>query len=206
MDKHAPDTKSVTTVAGAKTPTIGVFCGSSGGSGPAYADAAERFGTLVGQAGFQFLFGGGRLGLMGLSAVAAHDAGARVIGIMPEFLRHLEPPLKAAQEEVIFVSSLFDRKQKMTEQSDAFVILPGGLGTMDEFFEVVVGKQLHVHDKPIVVVNTLGYYDPMLDLVEHTVKNGFAHPNAVRLFEVAETPEEAIAILKAQLARPPAGV
>jgi uncharacterized protein (TIGR00730 family) len=203
MEYDAPATNSPRPNAGAKPVTIGVFCGSSSGTGPLFADVAQRFGTLVGEAGYRFLFGGGRLGLMGLAAVAAHDAGARVIGIMPEFLRHLEPPLKAAQEEVLFVSSLFDRKQMMIERSDAFAILPGGLGTMDEFFEVLVGAQLLVHQKPIVVVNVEGYFDPMIDLVEHSVRFGFTGPSALSLFTVVGTADDAIAVLRAQLVRQP---
>jgi uncharacterized protein (TIGR00730 family) len=157
----------------------------------------------VGENGFRFLFGGGRLGLMGEAAIAAHEAGARVLGIMPEFLRHIEPPLRGAQEETIFVSSLFDRKKMMTERSDAFAILPGGLGTLDEFFEVLVGAQLLVHQKPIVLVNLEGYFDPVVDLVEHTVKYGFAGPAAISLFTTVATPDDAMAVLKAQLARQP---
>ncbi|HEY1709929.1 MAG TPA: TIGR00730 family Rossman fold protein [Rhizomicrobium sp.] len=186
-----------------KPVTIGVFCGSSSGTGPQYLEAAKRFGTLVGENGFRFLFGGGRLGLMGESAIAAYEAGARVLGIMPEFLRHIEPPLKSAQEETIFVSSLFDRKKMMTERSDAFVILPGGLGTLDEFFEVLVGAQLLVHQKPIVLVNLDGYYDPLVDLVEHVIAFGFAGPAATGLYTVVATPDDAMAVLKAQLARQP---
>jgi uncharacterized protein (TIGR00730 family) len=204
MDNKAPDTPDSALPHAPGPITIGVFCGSSSGTGPDYAETARRFGELVGQAGYRFLFGGGRLGLMGVAAIAAHDAGARVLGIMPEFLRHLEPPLRAAQEEVIFVSSLFDRKRMMTERSDAFAILPGGLGTMDEFFEVLVGAQLLVHQKPIVVVNVDGYFDPMVDLVEHAVRFGFAGPSAMSLFSVVGNADDAIAVLKAQLARRPA--
>ncbi len=207
MDKHAPATNDPAqnehANAGNRPATIGVFCGSSSGTGAVFAQAAERFGTLVGEAGYRFLFGGGRLGLMGLSAIAAHDAGARVIGIMPEFLRHLEPPLKAAQEEVLFVSSLFDRKRLMTERSDAFAVLPGGLGTLDEFFEVLVGAQLLVHQKPIVLINIEGYFDPVVDLVEHAIRFGFASPSAMSLYTVVGSPDDAIAVLKAQLARQP---
>jgi uncharacterized protein (TIGR00730 family) len=203
MDNDAPDTTAAAVPHEAGPVTIGVFCGSSSGTGPAFAETAQRFGTLVGEAGFRFLFGGGRLGLMGLAAIAAHDAGARVLGIMPEFLRHLEPPLKAAQEEVIFVSTLFDRKRLMIERSDAFAILPGGLGTMDEFFEVLVGAQLLVHKKPIVVLNLDGYFDAMIDLVEHSVRFGFTGPSALGLFTVVRTADDAMAVLKAQLARSP---
>ena len=164
-------------------------------------DAARQFGTLVGKAGFRFLFGGGRLGLMGAVAIAAHDAGSHVVGIMPEFLKHLEPPLKADMEEVLFVPDLFTRKDKMIAMSDAFVVLPGGLGTLDEFFEVVTSAQLLVHAKPIVVLNVDGYFDPLLAMVEKVVARGFAQPGSLKLYSVAETPDEAMTFLTTRLAR-----
>lgn len=195
MDKHAP----------AKVRTICVFCGSSPGQGEAYMEAARQFGALVGKAGFQFLFGGGRLGLMGASAIAAHDAGSKVIGIMPEFLRHLEPPLKGEMEEVLIVPDLFTRKDRMIAMSDAFAVLPGGLGTLDEFFEVITSAQLLVHAKPIVVVNTNGYFDPVLAMIEKVIAQGFAQPRSLTLHSVVKTPEEAMVFLKARLAQPHPG-
>jgi uncharacterized protein (TIGR00730 family) len=205
MANQHPDTHLPARGAGKKAHTIGVFCGSSPGEGAEYMDAACRFGTLIGQAGFRFLFGGGRLGLMGAAAVAAHDAGANVIGIMPEFLRHLEPPLKGEMEEVLLVPDLFVRKERMIAMSDAFGVLPGGVGTLDELLEVVTSKQLLVHHKPIVIVNMKGYFDPMLEMIEKTVRLRFAHPRTAQLYTVVPSPEEAIDVLKAQLARRPAG-
>jgi uncharacterized protein (TIGR00730 family) len=193
MDKHTP----------AKPHTVCVFCGSSPGNDPKYEVAAERFGVLIAEAGFRFLFGGGRLGLMGKAALAAHDAGARVIGILPEFLRDLEPPLPGDAEEVVFVANLFERKQIMTDWSDAFAILPGGIGTIDEFFEVLVGAQLLVHQKPIVLINIDGYFDPLVDLVQHIVSSQFAGEASLALFTVVPTPDDAIEVLKALLVRQP---
>lgn len=196
MDKHAP----------ARLLTIGVFCGSSPGQGSAYMDAARGLGTLIGKAGFRFLFGGGRLGLMGAAAIAAHDAGSPLVGIMPEFLKHLEQPLKEDVEEVLIVPDLFTRKERMIAMSDAFVVLPGGLGTIDELFEVVTSAQLLVHAKPIVVLNTNGYFDPLLSMTEKVVAEGFAQPQSLNLFSVVRTPEEAMALLTARLAPQPPGV
>jgi uncharacterized protein (TIGR00730 family) len=205
MADHNPDTHSPARGTEKDSRTVCVFCGSSPGEGESYMEVACRFGTLVGQAGFRFLFGGGRLGLMGATAVAAHQAGAKVIGIMPEFLRHLEPPLKGELEEVLLVPDLFVRKERMIALSDAFAVLPGGVGTLDELLEVVTSKQLFVHHKPIVVLNAGGYFDPMLDMIAKTVRLGFAHPRTAQLYSVAASPEEAIELLKAQLARRPAG-
>ncbi len=184
-------------------PTICVFCGSSPGGNPAYAEAARRMGTLLGEAGFSLVFGAGNVGLMGETARAARDAGASVIGILPAFLRHLEPPLKSA-EELIVTPDLQQRKARMLALARAFVILPGGLGTLDEYFEVVTSAQLGALGKPIVVVNTAGYYDPLKALLAHVVREGFAHADIERLQHFVATPEDAIARLTALVKLPAA--
>jgi uncharacterized protein (TIGR00730 family) len=184
-------------------PAICVFCGSSPGGDPAYAEAARRMGTLLGEAGFALVFGAGNVGLMGEVARAARDAGASVIGILPAFLRHLEPPLKSA-EELIVTPDLQQRKARMLALARAFVILPGGLGTLDEYFEVVTSAQLGALGKPIVVVNTAGYYDPMKALLAHVVRERFARADIERLQHFVPTPEDAIAQLTALVKLPAA--
>lgn len=174
--------------------TICVFCGSSMGTSPAYAEVARRLGTLIGERGYRFLFGAGSLGLMGESARAARDAGADVRGIVPEFLSHIEPPMSHG-ETVTMTPNLYVRKEQMIDLSDAFIILPGGLGTLDEFFEVVTSAQLKVHAKPIVVVNTNGFYAPLKTLIDHVVTEGFARPENAALFRMADTPDDAMAII-----------
>src|SRR6185436_9684482 len=134
--------------------TICVFCGSSSGAKPAYAAAAQRLGSMIGARGYGLVFGGGRNGLMGDVAMAAHAAGAKVLGVLPDFLKKIEIPLEAESEELVIVPDMQVRKQIMLEKSDAFVILPGGLGTLDELFEVLSIAQLRVHSKPIVIVDT----------------------------------------------------
>ena len=183
--------------------TICVFCGSSFGNSAAYADAARETGQLIAAKGYTLVFGGGGLGLMGETARAARDGGAPVTGILPDFLRHLEPPL-AHGETVRVVPDLFLRKQEMMATSDAFVILPGGMGTLDEFFEVATAAQLAVHAKPIVVLDVNGYYRPLIALVEHVVREGFAKPAALELYRVAKTPAEAMAMLTRALDSKPA--
>ena len=128
--------------------SICVFCGSSPGAKPVYAETARELGRLLGENGYQLVFGGGGVGLMGEVARAARAAGAPVIGVLPGFLRGLEPPLKSA-EELIVTPDLQQRKARMLALADAFVILPGGLGTLDEYFEVITTTQLRVHAKPI---------------------------------------------------------
>ena len=168
-----------------------VFCGSSPGADPRYAEAARDLGRIIAERGFGMVFGGGNIGLMGETARAARDGGAPVIGILPAFLRHLEPPLKSA-EELVILPDLFQRKDRMIAMSDAFVLLPGGMGTLDEFFEVVTSAQLHVHAKPIVAVNIAGFYDPLRALLDHVISTGFAQPSVHALYHFVETPAQAL--------------
>ena len=179
-------------------PAVCVFCGSSFGTDPAFREAARIVGAGIAGMGARFVFGGGGLGLMGEAARAAREAGTQVLGILPGFLRDVEPPLTHGETTEI-VSDLFVRKQKMIALSDAFVILPGGLGTFDEFFEVLTAAQLHVEAKPIVVVNVNGYFDPRDALVRHTIKMGFARDTALSLYDLADGPEAALATLKRAL-------
>ena len=173
--------------------TVCVFCGSSRGNKPSYAAAAKEIGNLIAREGFSLVCGGGGLGLMGETARAVRDGGAEVIGILPDFLRHLEPPL-ARGESVRVVPDLFERKRQMLD-ADAFIVLPGGLGTMDEFYEVVTSAQLEVHRRPIVLLNVDGYYDPLIALMKHIVREGFAKPSSLDLYRVAATAKEAMAFL-----------
>jgi uncharacterized protein (TIGR00730 family) len=183
--------------------TICVFCGSSSGSDPRFAQSARLLGQLIARHGFSLVFGGGGLGLMGEVARAARDGGAAVTGILPEFLRHLEPPL-AHGEQVVIVPDLFVRKHRMVAMANAFVLLPGGTGTLDEFFEVVTSAQLAVHAKPVVLVNVAGYYDPLLALLKHTIAMGFARAENANLYSVANSAEEAMDIVIAALHLPQA--
>ena len=169
-----------------------VFCGSSAGADPAYALAARRLGTLIGERGMGLVFGGGDIGLMGEVARAAHAAGAGIEGVLPEFLRHLEPPLKDG-ETLEITPDLQTRKTRMLAMADAFVILPGGLGTLDEFFEVLTSAQLGALKKPIVVLNTNGFFDLLRDLIAQIIRAGFARADAASLCRFVATPEEAIA-------------
>ena len=180
-------------------PAICVFCGSSFGDDPAFRDAARALGAGLGRLGFTMIFGGGGLGLMGETARGARDAGAGVQGILPGFLRDIEPPLTEGETTEI-VPDLFVRKQQMIARSDAFVVLPGGLGTYDEFFEVLTAAQLGVHAKPIVVVNVKGYYDALDALVKATIAGGFAKPEVAGLYAMTPDADAALALLQKALA------
>jgi uncharacterized protein (TIGR00730 family) len=172
-------------------PVICVFCGSSFGANPQYAAAARSLGQLIAKRGFSMIFGGGGLGLMGETARAARDNGTRVKGILPEFLRRIEQPPEW-EKELVLTPDLQQRKTQMLTMADAFVVLPGGPGTMDEFFEIVTSAQLQVLDKPILVVNTGGYFDPLEALMKHIVNEGFAKPTMLSLYRFVDTSEQAI--------------
>jgi hypothetical protein len=175
-----------------KSAAICVFCGSSPGGKPAYGAAAARLGTLIGERGHSMVFGGGRNGLMGMAANAAHAAGAKVLGVLPDFLRRIEVPLEQGSEELIIVPDMQVRKQIMLNRSDAFVVLAGGLGTLDELFEVLSISQLKAHDKPIVIVDTEKFYEPLWPLLARVVREGFAVRSIESLYHVVATPDEAM--------------
>ncbi len=149
-----------------------VFCGSRPGAQPAYAAAAEQIGTAIGRRGWGLVYGGGRAGLMGTVADAALAAGARVVGVIPRSLmdRELGHPGLA---ELHVVDTMHQRKSLMAERSDAFLALPGGIGTLEELFEVWTWRQLGYHDKPVGLLNVDGYYDGLLGFIETMAAQGF---------------------------------
>jgi uncharacterized protein (TIGR00730 family) len=154
---------------------------------------------MIGARGHSLVFGGGNNGLMGIVARSAHDAGAKVLGILPDFLKKIEIPLEPESEDLVIVPDMQIRKQKMLAASDAFVILPGGLGTLDELFEVLSISQLEVHDKPILVVDTEGFFAPLWPMLSKIVDEGFAHARIGRLYHVAQTPAQALDRIEALL-------
>lgn len=177
-------------------PAICVFCGSSHGADPLYTEAARAFGRQMVEAGFDLVFGGGGVGLMGEVALSVSRAGGQILGVIPTFLRHVEPPLRIASELVV-TESMNDRKAKMSAAAGGFAVLPGGLGTLDEFAEVLTAAQLRLHSKPIVLVNIKNYFAPLIALIEHFVAEGFAGAHVTEIYHVAPTVEDAIAIFKA---------
>ena len=174
--------------------SVCVFCGSKTGNDPAWRTAAERLGRLLAQNGIRLIYGGGRIGLMGVLADAVTAAGGKVVGVIPDFLMKLEVG-NARVDELIVVDSMHERKRRMFELADGFVVLPGGLGTLDETFEIVTWKQLRQHSKPIVVVNTAGYWTPFAKLVDAIIEGGFAHPRVADLFTVVPDPADVIPAL-----------
>ncbi len=181
-----------------KIPSICVFCGSSPGHNPSHGKAARELGRLIGTHGFSLVFGGGNVGLMGETARAVSANGGTVIGVLPSFLRHLEPPLKET-EELIITPDMQQRKARMLDLSDAFVALPGGLGTLDEIFEVLSTAHLAVHSKPIALLNVDGHFDPLLKVLDRVIEDGFAPAAIDRHYRVTKTPDETIAYLEQKL-------
>jgi len=175
-------------------PAICVFCGASFGNDPVFAEQARLLGAGLAARGFAMVFGGGNPGLMGVSACAARDGGAPVTGILPGFLRDLEPPLNEGEITEI-VPDLFVRKQIMIARSDGFVVLPGGLGTYDEFFEVLTSAQLGVHAQPIVLVNVRGYFDNLDAMLRDAVRHGFVRPENLSLYTIVPDAEAALETL-----------
>jgi uncharacterized protein (TIGR00730 family) len=178
-----------------------VFCGSSFGNDPAFRDAARAVGAGIATMGYSLVFGGGGLGLMGDVAKAVLDGGCSIQGIMPAFLQALEPEV-SSQEKLIVTPHMQERKNLMLQMSDAFIVLPGGLGTFDEFFEVAVEAQLNVHHKPIIVVNVNGYYDALDAMLHATVAAGFARDRILKLYYLADGAEAALEILEGALNAP----
>jgi uncharacterized protein (TIGR00730 family) len=180
---------------------ICVFCGSSFGKDPEFRDAARAIGTGIAKMGYSLIFGGGGLGLMGDVAQAALAGGSDIQGIMPAFLQALEPQV-SPQEKLIVTPHMQERKTLMLQMSDAFIVLPGGLGTFDEFFEVVTEAQLGVHAKPIIVVNVNGYFDLLDKLLHATITAGFAKAMTLKLYYLADGAEAALEILEGALNAP----
>lgn len=149
-----------------------VYCGSRPGRDPGHAEAARRLGTLIGQRGFRLVYGGGHAGLMGAVADATLAAGGHVLGIIPRRLVSRELGHRGIQELRV-VDTMHDRKRQMAEASDAFVALPGGLGTLEELFEVWTWQQLGYHARPIGLLDSAGYYAPLRALLAHATEAGF---------------------------------
>ena len=149
-----------------KIKAICVYCGSSPGTDPAFVSAAQSLGKILAENGVRLVYGGGSVGLMGAVAEAVLDHGGDALGIIPDFLTRKERPRQLAQETII-TRDMHERKQKMFDHADAFVALPGGIGTLEELVEQMTWAQLGRHKKPILVANINGYWNPFLTLIEH---------------------------------------
>lgn len=172
------------------TPTfsLAVYCGSRMGQDPAFAACAQAVGHWIGQRGGQLVYGGGNNGLMGVVANATQDAGGRVVGVIPSALVELEFANRRCHELHV-VDNMHQRKAMMAERADAFLALPGGIGTFEELFEVWTWRQLGYHNKPIGILNLNGYYDGLLDFLGGSVRSGFMNDWQMSLMSTSADPD-----------------
>lgn len=174
--------------------SVCVYCGSSMGAGPRYREVARALGRALAAHGIRLVFGGGGIGLMGEVADAVMAAGGQAIGVIPDLLQKREKGHRGITDLRV-VASMHERKNLMFELSDAFVILPGGFGTLDEAFEMLTWRQLGMHDKPILFLNMDGYWDPLNRLVDHFIREGFVRESGRRLFTMVTRVEDVIPAL-----------
>lgn len=177
-------------VAKTEIKSVCVYCGSSFGSDPAYRQAALDLGQVLAGADLRLVYGGGGVGLMGETARAVHDAGGKVLGIMPQFLRSRE--LLYDDVETRVVTNMHERKMMMFEEADAFVVLPGGVGTLEEVIELMSWRRLDLHKKPIIFLNINGFWEPLFTLIEHTLKSQFTPASFLNTYISVDTVEDVL--------------
>jgi uncharacterized protein (TIGR00730 family) len=172
-----------------------VYCGSAMGTRPVYEQAARAFGRALVEADLSLVYGGGRVGLMGVIADEVLSLGGRAVGVIPELLLSKEVG-HTGLTELHVVPDMHERKKKMADLADAFVAMPGGVGTFEELFEVYTWAQLGYHKKPVALLNIEGYYDPLLDMLRHTVEEGFMREPFLDLLQVAPEPVAMVELLQ----------
>ncbi len=180
--------------------TVCVYCGSSPGGDPAFIEAARRFGKILATERVGLVYGGGSRGLMGALASSVLDHGGHVTGIIPEFLKTKEG-IQTAAQEVIITSDMHSRKQTMFERADAFVALPGGIGTLEELVEQLTWVQLGRHPKPVLIANIGGFWSPLLGLIDHMTQLGFVHSPDRFAYLVANSIEDVLPTLRQRVAQ-----
>lgn len=171
-----------------------VFCGASPGSDPQFMAAGRTLGRLLAEAGIQLVFGAGGSGVMGAVSSGCLEAGGRVVGIIPQHLMEIEAALPGLSEQIV-VPDMHTRKRMMFERSDAFCVLPGGFGTMDETFEILTWKQLNLHEKPVILCNINDYWKPFVQFAELMLQHGSIRPRNLELFRVADGVEDVLSMI-----------
>jgi uncharacterized protein (TIGR00730 family) len=182
--------------------TVCVYCGSGPGTNPKFVEGAKAFGKALAENGVRLVYGGGSIGLMGAVASSALDHGGRVTGIIPDFLTARENALARAQEMIV-THDMHERKRLMFERSDAFVALPGGVGTLEELVEQLTWQQLGRHSKPILLANIEGFWEPLIDLLDHMRATAFIRPTLAVEVLKAECIEDILPMLRAAAAKTP---
>lgn len=175
--------------------SICVYCGSRFGENPAYKTAATELGQTLAQQNWRLVYGAGDVGLMGAVANGAQNAGGETFGVIPQHLLKWEVG-KRDLSQFIITENMHERKKVMYMNSDAIVVLPGGAGSLDELFEVLTWRQLGLHEKPVFLLNIEGYWQPLIDLLDHVIKQGFADENLRSYFQVVDTVDDFAAALR----------
>jgi uncharacterized protein (TIGR00730 family) len=180
--------------------SVCVYCGSSNDADPAFIAGATELGRALAADGLRLVYGGGGVGLMGATARGAHDAGGRVLGVIPNFLQGREQPFDDV--ETVVVSNMHERKMMMFERSDAFVVLPGGIGTLEEIVELLSWRRLDLHHKPVVFW-TREFWQPLFDLFDHTVDAGLTPPSFAEAWTAVDQVDEIVPALHAMASPAP---
>ena len=175
--------------------TLCVFCGAQNVVAPHFLEMGTQFGELITQHNYKMVYGGGDCGIMGAVANACMETGGHVTGVFPIHLRNIEREHKGLSETVI-VGSMHERKKLMFDLSQAFIILPGGFGTMDEMFEILTWRQLQLHARPVIIVNYKGYWNPLITLMDEIIREKFARAETADFYTVVDTAEEVCGGLK----------
>ncbi|WP_425044178.1 TIGR00730 family Rossman fold protein [Primorskyibacter sp. S87] len=178
--------------------SICVYCGSRAGAMPAYTTDAQSFGRAMAREDWRLVYGAGDVGLMGEVARAAQEAGGDTFGVIPQHLVDLEVG-KTDLNTYVVTETMHERKKVMIMNADAVVVLPGGAGSLDELFEALTWRQLGLHGKPIVILNTQGYWDPLRQLIDHVIDQGFADPSLAGFLTWADDSDSAVEALRAAL-------
>lgn len=176
--------------------SVCVFCGASNNVPKHFLDIGADFGKILASEGVRLVYGGGDCGVMGAVANATMGSGGQVTGVFPVSLRNIENEHQSLSE-IIIVNTMHERKMSMFERSDAFVVFPGGFGTMDEMFEIITWHQLRLHEKPVVIFNYKGYWDPLIALMENIMGQGFAKREVAGFYQVVTEVEDILKVLRA---------
>jgi uncharacterized protein (TIGR00730 family) len=184
--------------------TVCVYCGSGAGTNPLFIESAKAFGKVLAENGIRLVYGGGSLGIMGAVASSVLDHGGKVTGIIPDFLKLKENALKRVQEMIV-TPDMHERKRQMFERSDAFVALPGGIGTLEELVEQLTWQQLGRHSKPVLLANIDGFWEPLFALIAHMRATQFIRPSLSIDILKAERVEDILPRLQAAAASAPEG-
>lgn len=181
-----------------KPANICVYCGSQAGADPTTLEAATRFGELLAASGVGLVYGGASIGVMGALARAVMENGGRAVGVIPDFLANVEVKMEGLSE-LIVTRSMHERKQIMFERSDAFVAMPGGIGTLEELVEMLTWAQLGRHQHPIILANLNGFWDPLVELLDHMIRQNFTASNIRRFYGVVDKVDDILPRIEAAL-------